>query len=185
MELGPLMKQIRQSRKITLKALAGRTGLTASLISQVENGKTLPSLGSLRAILGVLETALSDFFRQVERKDHILVRSGEIETRADLVPGLTLALYASKLERNALLSYGVRIDPGAEVDLATPPADSNGERFILVEKGTLAVRLRDEEHRLGAGDSLNFKSSLACRILNPDARRPARFFLNGQPPIFA
>lgn len=185
MELGPLIKQIRQSRKITLKQLAGRTGLTASLISQVENGKTLPSLGSLRAILGTLETTLSEFFHSVEQKDRTLVRDGDAEARTDLVPGLTLTLYASKLERNALISYGVAIDPGVAFDLVTLPAEANGERFILVEKGKLTILVRDEEHLLEAGDSLNFKACLACRIGNPDPRRPGRFFLNGQPPIIA
>ena len=184
MELGPLMKRIRQSRNITLKEIAWRTGLTASLISQIENGKTMPSLGSLRAILAHLDTNLSDFFCQVERKDLLLQRAAETETRDDLVPGVALTLYASKLERNAFISYGVRIEPAASFDLSCHPPDTNGERFILVEQGPLEVQVRDETMLLQAGDSLNFKSTLPCRIGNPDPRNAARFFLNGTPPVF-
>ena len=41
--LGTRIKKIRKERKMTLQALADRTGLTAGLLSKIENFRTIPS----------------------------------------------------------------------------------------------------------------------------------------------
>ena len=61
MTLGERVKATRQARHMTLAALAGTSGLTKGFISQLERGRSNPSLESLRRIaasLGVTAQAL-------------------------------------------------------------------------------------------------------------------------------
>jgi mannose-6-phosphate isomerase-like protein (cupin superfamily) len=44
--------------------LAQETGISSSMISQIENGNTQPSVASLRRIAGVLNISLVEFFRE-------------------------------------------------------------------------------------------------------------------------
>lgn len=52
----------REEVGITLRALAERIGVSASLISQVENGKVTPSVGTLYAIVNELGISLDVLF---------------------------------------------------------------------------------------------------------------------------
>ena len=60
--LGTRIKKIRKERKMTLQALADRTGLTAGLLSKIENFRTIPSLPVLVGIAAALQIDLAALF---------------------------------------------------------------------------------------------------------------------------
>src|SRR3954467_1136508 len=70
-EIGPRLREARLERGMSLRGLAQSLGVSASLISQVETGKTQPSVSTLYAmvnhlgvsmdeLLGVIPTSTSD-----------------------------------------------------------------------------------------------------------------------------
>lgn len=183
MNLGYLLKKIRTEKSLTLNEVADRIKLTPSLLSQIENGKTQPSLSSLEAILKYYRVNLSDFFRQVEQRDVILQRRGDVESY-QWQDGVELALLASKLENNQLESYEAELQPGKVISVPDLSSDINGERFVIVYEGEITVKLPPSTLQMGKGDSLNFKSYLSCEITNTSEHDTARIFINGLPPIF-
>ena len=52
--LGERIREERMSRGVSLRALAGQVGVSASMISQIENGKSQPSVSTLYAITSAL-----------------------------------------------------------------------------------------------------------------------------------
>jgi DNA-binding NtrC family response regulator len=66
MEIGRRMRQMRQDRMLTLKQLAGRTGLSVSLISQIELAKSAASISTLYKIVTALGVTFSTFFEGVK-----------------------------------------------------------------------------------------------------------------------
>jgi transcriptional regulator with XRE-family HTH domain len=52
---GSRMKELRRNRKITLRSLAERLGFARGYISNIENGKTVPSFTAISAISKVLD----------------------------------------------------------------------------------------------------------------------------------
>ena len=62
MEIGPRIKNLRNSHGINLKALAEKTGLTTSFLSQLERNLTSPSINSLEKIAHALSAKVSGFF---------------------------------------------------------------------------------------------------------------------------
>ena len=55
--LGDRIKKVRTDRDMTIKELADRSGVTPGLISQIENGQTMPHLDTLERIAGSLNTS--------------------------------------------------------------------------------------------------------------------------------
>ena len=62
MEIGIKIKEMRLKKQLTQEELADRCELTKGYISQIENDLTSPSIATLKDILQVLGSSLSDFF---------------------------------------------------------------------------------------------------------------------------
>jgi len=182
MDLGLLLKKIRLERGFTLAEVAEAVGVTSGLLSQLENSKTSPSINSLEGILRFYRMPLSEFFRQIEKENSILVRASDVETFDTMDEGVSVSLLASKLENNVLESYKITLLESAKISIKSTPPEKNGERFILILSGSIEAELPEEKHTLTAGDSLNLKSYLSCTLTNNGAGK-AEFLLNGNPPI--
>src|SRR5919197_4327113 len=60
--LGERIRQERISRGVSLRALAAEVGVSASMISQIENGKSQPSVSTLYAITSALGISIQEVF---------------------------------------------------------------------------------------------------------------------------
>lgn len=65
LEVGRRIRERRHSRPLTLKQLANRTGLSVSLISQIELGKSAASMSTLHKLATALGTKMTYFFETV------------------------------------------------------------------------------------------------------------------------
>jgi len=77
-ELGKKLRQLRLRKKIALVDLGKHTGLSPSMLSQLENGKMIPTLPTLARIAMVFDVGMEHFFG--EKRQHRLfaiVRAAE------------------------------------------------------------------------------------------------------------
>ena len=58
--IGDHLREVRLGRGLSLRALAGRVGVSPSLISQVETGRARPSVRTLYAIVSELGISLDE-----------------------------------------------------------------------------------------------------------------------------
>jgi DNA-binding NtrC family response regulator len=65
LEVGRRIRELRHARPLTLKQLANRTGLSVSLISQIELGKSAASMSTLHKLATALGTKMTYFFETV------------------------------------------------------------------------------------------------------------------------
>src|SRR5689334_7280969 len=61
-DLGSKIRQLRMRKKIALTELGKHTGLSASMLSQLENGKLIPTLPTLARVAMVFDVGLDYFF---------------------------------------------------------------------------------------------------------------------------
>ncbi|MBI5668255.1 MAG: helix-turn-helix transcriptional regulator [Chloroflexi bacterium] len=80
MKLQDRLKEVRTLRNMTLKAIAERSGLSVSYLSDIERGRTTPSFNTLELIAEALEMSVIDILHGVDF-------AGE-RTEASLPPGL-------------------------------------------------------------------------------------------------
>src|ERR1043165_5656242 len=77
-ELGRKLRQLRLRKKIALSDLGKHTGLSPSMLSQLENGKLVPTLPTLARIAMVFDVGLDYFFSDRKgRKLFAVIRAGE------------------------------------------------------------------------------------------------------------
>lgn len=184
MIIGSYIKKIRSEKGFTLNEVAKSTNLTASLLSQIENDKTSPSLGSLETLLAFYKVPISDFFKQVEQKNVIYLSADETETIENEEMGVKLALLASKIEHNTFETYRVEMKHGAHADLHKFDRSVNGERFIYILNGELNVMLEEGEFHMKHGDSITFRNDIPCKLVNKSSHSTAVFLITGAPPNF-
>lgn len=102
--VGKRISRLRRQRRWTQEHLAERTGLTAKFISEVETGKTNPSLHTLESISGALRVSLPALFASTprvrkSRKDQLieefagLVRDQSPQKVRLLLKGFKAALF--------------------------------------------------------------------------------------------
>ena len=65
LEVGRRIREQRHSRPLTLKQLANRTGLSVSLISQIELGKSAASMSTLHKLATALQVRMTYFFETI------------------------------------------------------------------------------------------------------------------------
>jgi two-component system OmpR family response regulator len=60
--IGQTIRDLRKTRDLTLKQMARRTGLSVSLLSQIERAESSASIGSLYKIAVALDSRIQDLF---------------------------------------------------------------------------------------------------------------------------
>lgn len=66
--------EYRKSKKLTIKELANLTGVTPSLLSQIEKGTSNPSINTLKQISRALDIPLFNFFINDNQTKDLVVR---------------------------------------------------------------------------------------------------------------
>jgi transcriptional regulator with XRE-family HTH domain len=163
-DLGNKLRQLRLKKKIALVDLGKHTGLSASMISQLENGKLVPTLPTLARIAMVFDVGLDYFFSDKKRKRLFsVVRAQErmrFPERSDSpTPGYFFECLAFSAQDKSLQAYLAEF-PAREPDDVSEHLHEGAEFFHVIE-GEVAIRYQDEEHVLGVGDSVYFDSSVA------------------------
>lgn len=161
-DIGRKLKSLRLKKKIGLVDLGKHTGLSASMLSQLENGKMFPTLPTLARISMVFDVGLDHFFADRKRRSLFsVVRAGErmrFPERADAPdPGYFFECLAFSSQEKSLQAYRAEFKPRPEEKVTEHAHD--GAEFIHVLQGSLAVRYAEEETILAAGDSVYFDSS--------------------------
>ncbi len=161
-DIGAKLRQLRLKKKIALVDLGKHTGLSASMISQLENGKLVPTLPTLARIAMVFDVGLDYFFNDRRRKRLFsVVRAGERMTfpeRSDSpTPGYFFEVLAFSAADKSLQAYVAEF-PTREVNEVIEHVHEGAEFFHVIE-GSVCIRYQDEDYQLDSGDSVYFDSS--------------------------
>jgi len=161
-DIGPKLRQLRLRKKIALVDLGKHTGLSASMLSQLENGKLIPTLPTLARIAAVFDVGLEHFFSDKRaRKTFSIVRAAERLRFPDLpdspVPGFFFEVLAFGATDKNIAAYLAEFPPRQTQNAR--PHQHEGAEFIHVLQGVLAVNYQTEEYLLVAGDSVYFDAS--------------------------
>jgi transcriptional regulator with XRE-family HTH domain len=161
-EIGQKLRQLRLRKKIALVDLGKHTGLSASMLSQLENGKLVPTLPTLARIAMVFDVGLEHFFNDRKNKRVFAIVRAEERLRFPDQPDSAIPGYYFEV-----LSFGAT-DKSMSAYLADfprrdgrPPRhhSHDGAEFIHVLAGTLTVNYQSEDYQLSAGDSVYFDAS--------------------------
>jgi transcriptional regulator with XRE-family HTH domain len=169
------LRQARVDKRITLRALAGRIGVSPSLISQIETGKVKPSLNTLYALAVELDLSVDEVLfggeiaaPEVAHAVDVAVCVQRAGTRAsvEMAPGVLWERLTGASEAGVDF-LSLVYEPGSESVPENMAHRHGGREWGYVVSGTLQVEVADTVHVLGPGDSIAYSSTDAHRLHNP------------------
>ena len=177
--LGQALRARRKTQGLTLQQLADQCGLSQPFLSQLENGKAMPSLLALHQVAAALETTAQNLLDVQPRTEVSLVRGKD--TRCyELSSGANVCFLVEgpdhQMEPNLITAQ-----PGAESGCELEHA---GEEMVHVIEGTIEIALRDRSpFRLELGDTLTYPATVPheWRVVGDGQ---ARFLIVSSPPSF-
>jgi len=176
--LGPRLHAIRKARALTLDELSERSGISKSMLSQIERGQANPTFGTLWNIT----QSLGLEFAELVEGAGAAKREGAIERLAgNLTPTIRSADGACELR---ILSPGSTAGLMEWYELILQPAgclesEPHGQgavEHLSCLAGELEVRSGAAEQRLAAGDTVRYRGDVAHAIANP-GKAPAKALL--------
>lgn len=180
--IGERIKKSRNEMALSLRELASRVDLSASFLSQIEQGKASPSIENLKKIATALDVKVSYLIEDEEEKNNTeLVRRNERKYIESLDSNTKMALLTTSNIDKTMEPILYEIGPYGESGRSY--YSHHGEEFIFIVEGKLDIYIDDELHSLNEGDSLYFKSSQKHRFKNStDKATRAIWVVN--PPTF-
>lgn len=184
-QLAARLRVERQRHGLTLRRLAEQVGVSASMIWQIETGKSRPSVSTLYALTTALGISLEEVFGSAAEVsgDAVAGRAATAPSVRDAAPRLGPVVHPD--ERPCLtLDTGVTWQrlghlPHRSTDfllITYPPAATSsssgglmrhsGYEYGYVTSGELVLTLGFDDHRLTAGDAVSFESATPHRYRN-------------------
>jgi transcriptional regulator with XRE-family HTH domain len=161
--LGPRVREERVRRGLSLRGLARQIGVSASMMSQIETGKTNPSVNTLYAITSALGISIEEVFTASAPPSVDLSGPGRRESLL-LGDGVTWERLA-ELQGRAVDFLRITYPPGG--------ASSDGElmshqgaEYGFVLTGQLVLTLGGRDIQLRSGDAVAFESGTPHRYHN-------------------
>lgn len=163
--LGGRIRDTRMSKGVSLRDLAGNTGLTRSFLSQVERGKVSPSIASLEKISKALNMGLNHLFREEFPRKFCLIRRNRHKSFAFKTSKATCETPVSGVLDVAMVPIIFTLAEGGEFG-PSHLIKYHRERFVMVQKGRIELRCYVQDKRsfvLEQGDCLYCKCDVPCR----------------------
>ena len=185
--VGAQLRERRFAVGMSLRELARRIDVSPSLVSQIETGKIQPSVRTLIAIVSELGLSVDHIFERAGLGSGPLAA---VSAPADAVPAVVADVPGAATVCRAGQRRVIRLetevewqrmttweDPEVEFIVAVYAAGGSsspdgtlmrhaGREFGLVLSGTLHVTVGFEDHVLGPGDSISFRSTVPHRLQN-------------------
>lgn len=168
-DLGARLREARTKQGLSLRSVAQSIGVSASLVSQVEVGKTQPSVSTLFAMASHLGVSFDELLGMPPADEPAAVAPAGVGgdhtvQRAEENPVIEME-DGVRWERLAAASEGpvdavlVNYEPGSSSSVEGKFMRHSGLEYAYLLEGELTLHLEGESHVLGPGDSLQFDSA--------------------------
>ena len=178
--LGRRIRELRLTRKFSLKQLAAGAGVSTSLVSQIENNRVDPSLSTLRKIALTMGVPVFALIAESAPGEASFIPKSRRRRVSFPQGGPEYEIIHSELTKKMGIMIGTLPAGGMTSE---EPIAHDGEECLVILKGRVQVEFQAGCRELKEGDSLYFDSSAPHRLVNP-GRTPCRYYLIITPPKF-
>jgi transcriptional regulator with XRE-family HTH domain len=159
--IGHEVRRFREKLNITISELAKAAGMSAGMLSKIENGATSPSLSSLQSLSRALQVPVTSLFRSFEEvRDATFVKAGEglkIERRGTRAGHQYQLLGHTRDGPLIVEPYLVTLTETSDV---FPVFQHEGIEFLYMLEGEVGYRHGNKVYQLRPGDSLFFDADV-------------------------
>lgn len=171
-DLGARLREAREHKGFTVRGLARYLGLSPSLISQIERGRVMPSVGTLYSMTNQLDLVVDDLFRDAgpgsKRRPRAHTDANPVQRPHDrntirLAEGVRWERLTPWPDKEVEFLYVV-YEVGAESCDKDSLIRHGGREYAYIMGGRLGLKIGFEEFELGPGDSITFDAQMPHRL---------------------
>jgi transcriptional regulator with XRE-family HTH domain len=172
--LGRRLRAERRRRGFTLEQLAAVSGVSRSMLSEVERGSRVPTVLVLDRIATGLGTSIARLLREEQVSETVVLRRDEQAVARD-PSGWERRILSPVLPGVEFEFMRTTIGAGVNAGVFAPHGPGSRE-YLAVEAGALRLSLDGDEVELRQGDSIFYAGDCHHGFANPSAE-PCVFYL--------
>ena len=161
--IGERLRELREARNISMRALATRSGLSANALSMIERSKASPSVSTLYKLADALGVSITSFFGSDTQRQQVVFLKADERRRMSFARGVFEGLGGEQ--------FVGRVEPfmlTLESNANSGPRSMahTGHEFVFCLRGELEYQVERQIYHLSSGDSLLFAAHLKHRWKN-------------------
>jgi transcriptional regulator with XRE-family HTH domain len=149
------LKAFRESKKLSLEKVAELTGVSKTMIGQIERGESSPTITTIWKIANGLKVSFTSLINNPQ-EDTTLILKNDVQALSEDNGKYRVYPYFPFTDDRRFEIYSVEIEKGGY--LSADPHREGTEEFITVFEGELTVRVNNTEYTVNSGDSIRFRA---------------------------
>ncbi len=168
------LKQARQNKGLSLEAVANLSGVSRSMVSQIERGESNPTISTLWNLTRALQVDFAGLLEGTDSKDRIeVLRFTDVPVIDNMGQGCQIKILSPPEEAGGHEVYDIRFEKGGALN--SQPHSRGAREQLTVLEGSVHFVSGTEEEDLGQGDTARYAADVPHCITAVGG--PARVFL--------
>ena len=158
------IRAIRERKKLTLDAASALTGVSRSMLAQIEKGDVNPTISVLWKIANGYKVSFTSLLEKKTDEVRVIRQAEQTPLEEDGGKYLNYPIFAFD-ETTLFETYRIVIDPKGS--LSAQPHLKGAEESITVFRGQVEISVAEERFLLSKGDSIRFYADVPHGYRNP------------------
>ncbi|SLN27227.1 helix-turn-helix domain-containing protein [Pseudooctadecabacter jejudonensis] len=168
------LKDARKAQGLSLDAIANLSGVSRSMVSQIERGESSPTIATLWNLTRALKVDFAGLMGQDDVGDRVdVLRAAEVPTIDNMGQGCRIAILSPPEDAGGHEVYDIRFSDNGSLK-SDPHARGVREQLSVLE-GRVRVTSGSASCDLRTGDTARYAADIAHEITALDG--PARVYL--------
>ncbi|OIQ28245.1 MAG: XRE family transcriptional regulator [Alphaproteobacteria bacterium MedPE-SWcel] len=168
------LKEARRAQGLSLEAVANLSGVSRSMVSQIERGESSPTIATLWNLTRALQVDFAGLLETRDAEDRInVLRSAQTPVIDNKSAHCSIAILSPPEDVGGHEVYDIRFKPDGA--LVSPPHGAGTQEQLTVLEGTVVVTSGSVREELFPGDTARYAADVTHAIMAPEGA--ARVFL--------
>lgn len=168
------LKEARKERGLSLDAVANLSGVSRSMVSQIERGESSPTISTLWNLTQALNVDFAGLMDERVSGDRVeTLRAANVPTIGNIGSGCRIAILSPAEDAGAYEVYDIAFDTGGS--LSSEPHARGVTEQVTVLEGAIRVTSGGASSHLSEGDTARYAADVPHEITALEAT--ARVFL--------
>ncbi|WP_155591432.1 helix-turn-helix domain-containing protein [Lysinibacillus cavernae] len=158
------LKAIREKEKLSLEKVSQLSGVSKTMIGQIERGESSPTLTTIWKIANGLKVSFSELIHEPQPETEVIFGEDIQFLTEDHGKYIVYPHFPFQKDRRFEI-YRIEIEQGGTLNAEAHREGT--EEYLTVFDGELIIRIQDRDYRLSSGDAIRFKADRPHTYINP------------------
>lgn len=176
-QLPAKLKLARQEKSLSLEAVSKLSGVSKSMLSQIERGESSPTISTLWNLTRALQVDFAGLLEgTVEKPKIVVLRSDEVPAIAVKGSGCHIRILSPPEDAGSLEVYELTFEIGGFLD--SQPHSTGTKEHLTVTEGCLKIVSGEVSKTLNCGDTARYAADISHSISSKDGSRAMLIVMN-------